>query len=87
MPVAVDNKPEEFPPQTFSLVGFCDCCGHSGAIDRSLIPAGVSVQALPGRLRCSRCGARETSMRIVYTGAGGFRHSGATVVAGLGDAE
>ena len=68
------NLPEDFPPETFELRGFCDACGYSASVARARIPAGLSVQGLARRLRCTACGSRETGMRIIYTGAGGFRH-------------
>jgi len=68
------NLPDDFPPETFELRGFCDACGYSAAIARTGIPAGLSVQGLTRRLRCTACGSRETGIRIIYTGAGGFRH-------------
>ena len=71
------NLPEEFPAERFSLIAFCEACGHSASIERACIPTGLTVQALPGRLRCSACGARQATIRIVYTGAGGFRYGGA----------
>ena len=71
------NQPEDFPPERFDLIAFCEACGHSGLIARDRIPAGLSVSALPARLRCGICGARQAGIRIVYTGAGGF-HYGAT---------
>jgi hypothetical protein len=54
------NLPEEFPPETFELRGFCDACGYSAAVSRARIPAGLSVQGLARRLRCTACGSRET---------------------------
>jgi|AACY02.16.fsa_nt_gi hypothetical protein len=68
------NLPDDFPPETFELRGFCDACGYSATVARADIPAGLSVQGLARRLRCTACGSRETGMRIIYTGAGGFRH-------------
>lgn len=68
------NLPEDFPPEAFELRGFCDACGYSATVARADIPAGLSVQGLARRLRCTACGSRETGMRIIYTGAGGFRH-------------
>lgn len=65
---------EEFPPDTFELRGFCDACGYSATVARARIPSGLSVQGLARRLRCTACGSRETGIRIIYTGAGGFRH-------------
>ena len=74
MSIPIDNAPDQFPPETFALVAFCDDCGHSATVDRDRIPPGLPVQALPRRLRCSKCGSRNCSMRIVYTGAGGFHY-------------
>jgi hypothetical protein len=76
------NLPEAFPPGRFALVAFCEGCGHSATLDRAALPAGVTVQAIPPRLKCSACGRRPGVLRIVYTGAGGFAHSGAEVMAG-----
>jgi hypothetical protein len=70
------NTHNAFPAEDFTIVAFCDACEHRAALDRSKVPAGVTVQELRGRLRCSRCSSRETSIRIIYTGAGGFRHGG-----------
>jgi hypothetical protein len=69
------NQPEDFPPERFDLIAFCEACGHSGLIARDRIPAGLSVPALPARLRCGVCGARQAGIRFVYTGAGGFHYS------------
>jgi len=55
---------------------FCDACGHRSPLDRSKVPDGRTVQELVQLLRCSICGAREASFRIVYTGAGGFEYGG-----------
>jgi hypothetical protein len=74
MTTAQENLPEDFPPETFELRGFCDACGYSATVVRAHIPAGLSLQGLARRLRCTACGSRETGMRIIYTGAGGFRH-------------
>jgi hypothetical protein len=74
MTAAQENLPEDFPPETFVLRGCCDACGYSAAVARARIPAGLSVQTLARRLRCTACGSRETGMRIIYTGAGGFCH-------------
>jgi hypothetical protein len=72
------NTLDELPAELFTILVFCDACGHQSPLDRAKVPAGLCVQELPGKLRCSACGSRETSMRIVYTGAGGFRYSGAS---------
>ena len=74
MAPAQANLPDDFPPETFELRGFCDACAYSATVSRDGIPAGLSVQGLARRLRCTACGSRETEMRIIYTGAGGFRH-------------
>jgi hypothetical protein len=80
-PVSTENFPDEFPPDKFAIVAFCDVCGHSARLPRLRIPEGVTIQALPSRLRCSKCGKRAGSIRIVYTGGGSFRHSGTQVIA------
>ena len=71
---APDNRLDDFPPETFTVLAFCGTCGHQAPLDRARVPAGVSVQRLRGRLRCSACGSHETQIRILYTGAGGFRY-------------
>jgi len=63
------NSPDAFPPAQFDLIAFCDDCGHSAPIDRVRIPPGLTIPELPARLRCTACGGRACSMRIVYTGA------------------
>jgi len=68
------NTPDAFPPEQFSLIAFCDACGHSAPIDRGRIPAGQTIQELPARLRCTACDGRDCSIRIVYTRAGGYKH-------------
>jgi hypothetical protein len=71
-----ENLPEDFPPESFSFFAFCDDCGHSAAVERARIPEGTSLQRMRHQLRCSACGSRSVGLRIVYTGAGGFRHDG-----------
>jgi hypothetical protein len=68
------NRLNDFPPETFTVLAFCGACGHQAPLDRARVPAGVSVQEVCQRLRCSPCGSRETDLRILYTGAGGFRY-------------
>ncbi|MCU0837075.1 MAG: hypothetical protein MUC77_22025 [Chromatiaceae bacterium] len=70
------NTLQDFPPESFTLLAFCEACGHSAAVDRSRLPPGLSTQSLASHLRCHECGARAAAIRIVYTGAGGF-HVGA----------
>jgi len=69
------NTPDDFPVEQFELIAFCDTCGHSAPIDRARIPPGLTIPGLPARLRCTACGGRSCSIRIVYTGAGGYSHS------------
>jgi hypothetical protein len=71
---AEGNLPTDFPPNAFELRGFCDACGYSANVPRPRIPAGLSVQGLAQRLRYTACGSSETGIRIIYTGASGFRH-------------
>jgi hypothetical protein len=73
---AAGNQPRDFPPGAFDLRGFCDACGYSANIARDRIPSGLSVQNLARRLRCTACRSRETGIRIIYVGAGGFRADG-----------
>jgi hypothetical protein len=70
------NVLDDFPAEAFAIIAFCDACEHRAPLDRSKVAAGITVQELRGRLRCSSCGSRETSIRIVFTGAGGFHHGG-----------
>ena len=68
------NTIDDFPATAFAIVAFCERCGRRTTLDRPKLPPKVTIEALRRRLRCSGCGSRETSIRIVYTGAGGFRY-------------
>ena len=68
------NRLADFPADQFTIWAFCDACSHSAMLDRRRIPARVTVQGLGARLRCSACGHRGGSIRIVYTAAGEFRY-------------
>lgn len=68
------NTLADFPPESFTLLAFCDRCGHNAPLDRTKIPPNLGVQQIAAHLRCTACGAGEGSIRIVYTGAGGFAH-------------
>lgn len=68
-----DNILGDFPAQAFTIFVWCEACGHKRTVDRTKVPDSVPMRTLHARLRCSACGVRETSIRIVYTGAGGFR--------------
>jgi len=71
---ATGNTLDDFPAGAFTILVFCDACEHRSPLDRSKVPDGMSVQNLVQVLRCSACGARKASIRIVYTGAGGFEY-------------
>jgi len=79
------NILQGFPPESFTLFAFCEACGHSAPLDRARVPANRGADALPAHLRCTQCGAHSATIRIVYTGAGGF-HVGAQY-GGLKDGE
>ena len=71
-----ENTLDDFPDEAFTIFVYCDTCDHSGSLDRAKIPTGMTIEELRKALRCSRCGSSETSIRIVYTGAGGFEYCG-----------
>jgi hypothetical protein len=68
------NTLDDFPAAAFAILAFCDACGRQVTLDRAALPQGLAVNDLRRRLRCAACGSRETSIRIIYTGAGGFRY-------------
>lgn len=68
------NFIDDFPATTFTILAFCAACGHQAPLERTKIPPGITIQALRYRLRRSACGSRETSLCILYTGAGRFRY-------------
>jgi hypothetical protein len=63
-----NNTLDDLPADTFTILAFCDTCGHQAPLDRTRVPAGVTVQALRMRLRCSACGSHATSLRPLYRG-------------------
>ena len=73
------NRLYEFPAEAFEILVFCEDCGHRAPLDRSKVPEDLTIQELRLRLRCASCGSREASIRIVYTGAGGFHHGGCSM--------
>jgi len=75
----IQNSLNDFPEGEFTILVFCDACGRSAPLDRSKVPAGTGLQTLPSILRCSSCGSRDASMRIIYTGAGGYHHGGGSI--------
>ena len=68
------NDLSDFPPDQFAIVVFCDSCDHRADLDRKKVPVGMAIQELRQHLKCTECGSRECSLRIMYSGAGGFRH-------------
>ena len=75
---ATGNTLDNFPAAGFTILVFCETCGHRSPLDRSKVPDGRTIQELVRLLRCGACGARAASIRIVYTGAGGFEYGGRT---------
>ena len=65
-----DNTPDDFPPEQFELIAFCDACGHSAAIDRAKIPPGLTIPELPARLRCTLAGCSPRCQYRVDEGTG-----------------
>jgi hypothetical protein len=75
---APDNTLSDFPAKAFTVFVWCDVCGHQGAVDRGNVPESIPMQTPQAKLVCSACGARQVSIRIAYTGAGGFSYHGTT---------
>jgi hypothetical protein len=69
------NRVADFPAPEFTIRLFCDACGHQADLDRATVPATLTIPELTKRLRCTACGRRACSVRIIYSGAGGFAHS------------
>jgi hypothetical protein len=57
----------------FTIVGFCSDCHHDAPVPR--INEDVEIPTLIKKLLCSRCGSGDCSIRIIYTGAGGFEYA------------
>ena len=72
------NTINDSPAEMFSILAFGDACGRQSPLQLAALPGDLSIEALRLRLRCSACGSRETSIRIVSTGAGSFRYCAAT---------
>ena len=68
------NRLEDFLPEAFTVLAFCEACDHQGRPDRTRVSAGVSVQRLGGRRQDPACGLHQTQVRIVYPGAGRFQY-------------
>ena len=69
------NSVADFPTPDFTIRLFCDACGHQADLDREKVPGDTLIADLTERLCCTACGSRECSIRIIYSGAGGFSHS------------
>lgn len=67
------NSVADFPAPDFTIRLLCDDCGHQADLYREKVPADTLIAELTHRLRCTSCGSRECSIRIVFSGAGGFR--------------
>lgn len=68
------NTLDDFPAESFTILVFCEHCGHNSPLDRAQVPERLTVQQLLALLRCKHCGSRDASIRIIYTGAGGFEY-------------
>ena len=64
------NRVCDFDPDRFRIVGFCPACGYRAPVPR--VDENLEIPTLIARLSCSQCGSRGCSIRIIYTGAGGF---------------
>ena len=51
MPDPAGNTLSDFPPEEFTILAFCDVCGHQSAVDRSVLLMSYIIHGLPGRLR------------------------------------
>jgi hypothetical protein len=72
---ARENILSDFRADSFTIFVWCDACGHSGTFDRAQASEKIRMQTLHDNLRCSACGSRHVSIRIAYTGAGGFHYA------------
>ena len=78
-PMAVpDNTLSDFPAKAFTIFVWCEVCGHQGTVDRTEVPESIPMRMLHEKLLCSSCDAHQVSIRIAYTGAGGFSYRGTT---------
>ena len=76
MPTTTFNTFSDFPPEEVTILAFCEACGHQATVNWDSFPEDQIVQDLAKRLRCSSCGARECNIRIVFSGARGYRCEG-----------
>ena len=59
------NILEDFPATAFAIVAFCERCGRRATLDRTNLPPNITIETFRRRLRCTGCGSRENSLRIV----------------------
>jgi hypothetical protein len=71
---ACENTLADFPADAFTIFVWCDACGHNGTFDRARVSEDIRMQTLHDKLRCSSCGSCHVSIRIAFTGAGGFHY-------------
>ena len=69
------NTLDDFPAERFTIFVRCNACGHDNPLDRTKVPDGAFLQDLPRMLLCRVCGSRQSSLQIVYMGAGGFAYA------------
>jgi hypothetical protein len=72
------NRIGDFDSDKFTLYVFCDECHHSKGLPfwwlREKYGSDTTLNRIQSGLRCEPCDSRNCSIRIVYTGAGGFSH-------------
>jgi len=67
------NKISDFDPGKLTIVGFCTDCHRDAPVPR--IDEDMEIPMLIEKLSCSQCGSWNCSIRIIYTGAGGFEYA------------
>jgi hypothetical protein len=66
------NKLKDFDPTLFTIYGFCANCDYNAPVPRT--DEEMEIPALIEKLSCSQCGSGKCSIRIIYTGAGGYAY-------------
>jgi len=67
------NTLADFPADQFSLLVYCCRCQRRPELDRSAVPAEMTIPDLRTRLVGSACGSRSTELHIVWHGGAGSR--------------